>query len=48
MYNLFCLSSFLAFRYVTKEGISWKEGVVPAFPKVQKRIRKELLLPKKL
>ena len=40
MYNVFCLSSYLAFRYVTKEGIPWKEGVIPAFPKVTKKDQK--------
>jgi hypothetical protein len=40
LYNSFSLSSFLAFRYVTKEGIPWKEGVLPAFPKVTKKDQK--------
>lgn len=30
--NSFCLSSYLTFRYVVKEGIPWKEGVLPKFP----------------
>ena len=30
-YN-FCVSSYLAFRYVAKFGIGWREGVVPEFP----------------
>jgi hypothetical protein len=31
----FCISSYLAFRYVAKPGISWKEGVLPAYPDVK-------------
>ena len=34
MYNQFCLSSFLAFRYVAKDGYSWKDGITPSFPKL--------------
>ncbi|MBX3006735.1 MAG: asparagine synthase [Melioribacteraceae bacterium] len=37
MYNTFCLSSFLAFRYVVKDGISWKDGVSPVLPKLGKK-----------
>lgn len=37
MYNAYCLSSFLAFRYVVKDGISWKEGVSPVLPKIYKK-----------
>ena len=31
----FCISSYLAFRYVAKPGIAWKEGIVPEFPNVK-------------
>ncbi|MDP2035965.1 MAG: asparagine synthase C-terminal domain-containing protein [Ignavibacteria bacterium] len=37
MYNSFCLSSFLAFRYVVKDGLSWKDGISPIFPKLSKK-----------
>lgn len=30
--NSFCLSSYLAFRYVAKEGYEWFPGVGPEFP----------------
>jgi asparagine synthetase B (glutamine-hydrolysing) len=40
MYNLFCVSSCLAFRYVAKEEIPWKEGLIPAFPKTTKKDQK--------
>ena len=40
MYNLFCLSSCVAFRYVTKEGVSWKESIIPDFPKIMKKDQK--------
>ena len=40
MYNLFCLSSCLAFRYVAKEGVYWKEGIIPDFPKIMKKDQK--------
>lgn len=33
-FNNFCLSSYLAFRYVVEEGIKWRENVVPTFPNV--------------
>ncbi|MBW8002728.1 MAG: asparagine synthase [Planctomycetes bacterium] len=33
-FNNFCLSSYLAFRYVVEEGIKWRENIVPTFPKV--------------
>ena len=28
----FCISSYLAFRYVAKPNIAWKDGVLPDFP----------------
>ncbi|MEI7672045.1 MAG: asparagine synthase C-terminal domain-containing protein [Deltaproteobacteria bacterium] len=31
----FCISSYLAFRYVAKPGIAWKEDVLPEFPNVK-------------
>ena len=34
MYNHFCLSSYLTFRYVAKDGYSWKDGVTPSFPRL--------------
>ena len=40
MYNLFCLSSCVAFRYVTKKGVSWKECIIPDFPKIMKKDQK--------
>lgn len=30
-YNPFCISSFLAFRYVVQPNIAWKDGVVPTW-----------------
>lgn len=36
MYNLFSISSCLAFRYIAKEGIGWKTDIIPVFPKVEK------------
>jgi asparagine synthetase B (glutamine-hydrolysing) len=43
LYNSFSLSSFLAFRYVTKEGIPWKDGVLPNFPKVTQKDQKGVI-----
>lgn len=40
MYNSYCLSSFLAFRYVTQDGLCWKDGVMPTFPKLSKKDQK--------
>lgn len=37
MYNPYCLSSFLAFRYVVKDGLSWKDGVLPVLPRLSKK-----------
>ena len=31
----FCISSYLAFRYVARPGIGWRDGVMPAFPDVK-------------
>lgn len=31
-YNSFCISSFLAFRYVVEPNVAWKDGVVPTWP----------------
>ncbi len=31
----FCISSYLAFRYVAKPDIGWKEEVIPEFPNVK-------------
>lgn len=31
----FCLSSYLAFRYVAKPDLAWKDGVMPEFPNRQ-------------
>lgn len=31
----FCISSYLAFRYVAKPGVGWKDGVSPEFPNVK-------------
>lgn len=28
----FCISSYLTFRYVVKDGFTWKPGVMPKFP----------------
>jgi hypothetical protein len=28
----FCMSSYLAFRYVWKQNVGWKEGVIPKYP----------------
>ena len=33
----FCVSSYLVFRYIVKENIAWKKGVMPTFPAVVKR-----------
>lgn len=33
----FCVSSYLAFRYVARAGIAWKPGVVPEFPDAQEQ-----------
>ena len=40
MYNLFCLSSCVAFRYVAKEGVYWRERIIPDFPKIMKKDQK--------
>jgi asparagine synthetase B (glutamine-hydrolysing) len=48
LYNRFCLSSFLAFRYITKEGISWKDGIIPVFPKVTKKDQKGVNTPEEI
>lgn len=40
MYNPFSVSSYLAFRYIAKEGICWKEGLIPNFPKIIKKEQK--------
>jgi hypothetical protein len=34
-YNNFCISSYLTFRYVVKDGVPWKEGVLPEYPDCQ-------------
>ena len=31
-YSNFCISSCLTFRYVVKEGVAWKEGLVAEYP----------------
>ncbi len=31
----FCISSYVAFRYVAKPDIGWKDGVTPEFPNVK-------------
>lgn len=31
----YCVSSYLAFRYVTKPDITWKEGILPEYPNVK-------------
>ena len=36
-FNKFCMSSYLAFRYVAKEGIAWKDGVMPLYPLISQR-----------
>lgn len=36
-FDNFCVSSYLVFRYVVKEGVSWKQGVTPVFPHVSKQ-----------
>jgi hypothetical protein len=33
-FDKFCVSSYLTFRYVVREGASWKKGFRPAFPHV--------------
>jgi asparagine synthetase B (glutamine-hydrolysing) len=40
MYSLHALSSFLAFRYVVDDGLSWKDGVKPVLPKLSKKDQK--------
>lgn len=35
----FCISSYLAFRYVAHDDVTWKEGVMPDFPNVVKQGR---------
>jgi asparagine synthetase B (glutamine-hydrolysing) len=37
MYNSYCLSSFLAFRYITKDGLAWKKGIAPVLPKLSRK-----------
>ena len=32
-----CVSSYLVFRYIVKENMAWKKGVMPVFPTVVKR-----------
>jgi asparagine synthetase B (glutamine-hydrolysing) len=41
----FCISSYLAFRYVAKPGIGWAEGVVPRFPDVEEQGRVHVKTP---
>lgn len=31
----FCISSCLSFRYVAGDGIAWKEGLMPEFPRME-------------
>ena len=31
-FNPFCVSSYLAFRYVVKSQVPWKDGILPDFP----------------
>jgi hypothetical protein len=31
----FCISSCLSFRYVAKDGIGWRDGLVPEFPHLE-------------
>jgi asparagine synthetase B (glutamine-hydrolysing) len=40
-YDRFCVSSYLAFRYVVRPDLVWKDGVPPRFPQVggQSQIR---------
>jgi len=32
IYNKFCLSSYLTFRYVVRENVAWFNGIIPSFP----------------
>lgn len=34
-FSPFCLSSYLAFRYVAKPGVAWCPGVEPSFPMIR-------------
>jgi hypothetical protein len=31
----FSFSSYLAFRYIVKKGVGWKEGLIPEFPEIE-------------
>lgn len=31
----FCISSCLSFRYVARDGIAWKDGLMPEFPRME-------------
>jgi asparagine synthetase B (glutamine-hydrolysing) len=48
IYNSYCLSLFLAFRYVAKEGLAWKEGISPVLPKLSKKDQKGVSSPEEV
>jgi asparagine synthetase B (glutamine-hydrolysing) len=34
IFSKFCLSSYLTFRYVVRENISWVDEIIPSFPEI--------------
>ncbi len=37
MYNPYCISSYLAFRYVVREREAWKDNLTPVLPRLSKK-----------
>ena len=44
----YCMSSYLAFRYVVKPDVGWKHGFTPEFPNPKEHLRIEVKTPEEI